>query len=103
MPLPTKEQVFEALKPVQDPEIRIGIVDLGLVYDALIEDNGSVEVKMTLTTPACPYGPMLLSAAEGAVEVLEGVTNVKVTLVWDPVWDPKEMCTDLAKDQLGIW
>lgn len=103
MSLPTKEQIFEALKPVQDPEIGIGIVDLGLIYDAIIDDNGVVEVKMTLTTPACPYGPMLLSAAESAVEVLEGVTNVKVSLVWDPVWDPKEMCTDLAKDQLGIW
>lgn len=103
MSLPTKEQIFEALKPVEDPEIKIGIVDLGLIYDALIDDSGAVEIKMTLTTPACPYGPMLISAAESAVKELDGVTDAKVTLVWEPVWDPKEMCTDAAKDVLGIW
>ncbi len=66
MALPTKEEVFEALKPVQDPEIRIGIVDLGLVYDADISENGKVTVKMTLTTPACPYGEMLVAMVHRA-------------------------------------
>ena len=103
MPLPTKEQIIEALKPVQDPEIRISIVDLGLIYDTDIQEDGSVEVKMTLTTPACPYGPMLISAAQRAVEDVDEVTGAKITLVWEPVWDPKEMCSDQAKDLLGIW
>ena len=103
MALPTQEQIIEALKPVQDPEIRIGVVDLGLIYDAMVEDSGKVLVKMTLTTPACPYGEMLLSWVHRAVEEVEGVTEVEVKLVWDPVWDPKEMCSDLAKDLLGIW
>ncbi|MEW5796473.1 MAG: iron-sulfur cluster assembly protein [Candidatus Zixiibacteriota bacterium] len=98
-----KSAIIEALKPIHDPEIRIGIVDLGLVYDILIGDDGDVNIKMTLTTPACPYGEMLLGQAHRAAERVEGVNKVEVTLVWDPIWDPKTMCTDLAKDQLGIW
>lgn len=103
MSIPTKEQIIEALKPVQDPEIRIGVVDLGLVYDIAVDETGEVKVKMTLTTPACPYGEMLVASVHRAVEDLDGVSRVEVILVWDPPWDPKEMCSDLAKDQLGIW
>ncbi len=103
MTLPTVEQIYEALKSVQDPEIRIGVVDLGLVYDVVVEEDGKVAIKMTLTTPACPYGEMLLTMVHRAAEEVEGVTGVQVTLVWDPVWDPKEMASDTAKDMLGIW
>lgn len=103
MPVPTKEQIIEAIRPVQDPEIRIGVIDLGLVYDIATSDEGVVTVKMTLTTPACPYGEMLLSMVHREIEQLDGVTKVEVVLVWDPPWDPKEMCSDLAKDLLGIW
>lgn len=100
---PTTEQVWNVLKPVMDPEIRIGIVDLGLVYDVMVEDDGEVTVKMTLTTPGCPYGEMLMAQVHRAVEQLDGVSEVEVRLVWDPPWDPKEMCSDSAKDLLGIW
>jgi metal-sulfur cluster biosynthetic enzyme len=103
MAIPTKEQVLDAIRPVEDPEIRIGIVDLGLIYDVDIDDKGSVKVKMTLTTPGCPFGEMLMTGTHRAVEDLEGVTDVEIILVWDPVWDPEEMCSDIAKDQLGIW
>ena len=103
MAVPTKEQIIDALKPVQDPEIRIGVVDLGLIYDVIIEDDGKVEIKMTLTTPACPYGEMLVAMVHRAAEEVEGVTEVEVKLVWSPPWDPKEMCSDGAKDLLGIW
>ena len=103
MSLPTKQQVLDVLKPIHDPEIRIGIVDLGLVYDIVIGEDGIVKVKMTLTTPACPYGEMLLSMVNHEVEQLDGVTKVEVILVWDPPWDPREMCSDYAKDALGIW
>ena len=98
-----KTKVTEALRPVQDPEIRIGIVDLGLIYDVDVNDAAEVKVKMTLTTPACPYGEMLVSMAHRAAEDVEEVKKVEIVLVWDPPWDPKEMCSDLAKDQLGIW
>ena len=103
MPVPTKEAIIEALRPVQDPEIRIGVVDLGLIYDADVSDEGEVVIKMTLTTPACPYGEMLLSQVHRAAEEMDGVTKVQVVLVWEPVWNPEEMASDLAKDQLGIW
>jgi metal-sulfur cluster biosynthetic enzyme len=102
-PVPTREQVFDALKPIQDPEIRIGIVDLGLVYDVDVEPEGKVLVKMTLTTPACPFGEMLISMVHREAESLDGVTSVEVQLVWEPIWDPKTMASDLAKDLLGIW
>jgi metal-sulfur cluster biosynthetic enzyme len=101
--LPTKEQVIDTLRPIQDPEIQIGLVDLGLIYDVDISNKGAVTVKMTLTTPACPYGEILLTNAHTAVQRLEGVTGVEILLVWDPLWDPKTMCSDEAKDRLGIW
>lgn len=103
MAVPSKEQVIEVLKPIHDPEIRIGIVDLGLIYDVDVSDDGVVKVKMSLTTPACPYGEMLLAMVHREVEQMDGVTKVEVILVWDPPWDPKEMCSDYAKDLLGIW
>jgi metal-sulfur cluster biosynthetic enzyme len=103
MPVPTKEQVIEALKPVLDPEIGLGLVDLGLVYDINVESDGKVQIKMTLTTPACPYGDILIGQAHRAVGELEGIKEVEIKLVWDPPWDPKEMASDYAKDVLGIW
>jgi metal-sulfur cluster biosynthetic enzyme len=101
--VPTNEQIIEALKPVQDPEIRIGVVDLGLVYDIDVTDEGEAIIKMTLTTPACPYGEILLAQVHRAVEEMDGISEVQVVLVWDPPWNPEEMCSDLAKDQLGMW
>ena len=103
MPVPTPQQIIEAIRPVQDPEIRIGVVDLGLIYDVIVGDTGEVKIKMTLTTPACPYGEMLIGMCQREAEQVEGVTKCEIILVWDPPWDPKEMASDLAKDQLGIW
>ncbi len=91
------------LKPVQDPEMNISIVDLGLVYGVRVREDGFVTVDMTLTTPACPYGEMILTAAHQAVQTVEGTTGVEILLVWEPQWDPKEMASDEAKDVLGIW
>lgn len=103
MPIPTKEAIIAVLKLVQDPEIHLSIIDLGLVYDIHVEPEGKVQIKMTLTTPACPYGEILVGQAHRAVAELEGVKEVEINLVWDPPWDPKEMCSDTAKDVLGIW
>lgn len=101
--MPTKEDILEALKPVRDPEIQVGIVDLGLIYDVNILPAGLVQIKMTLTTPACPYGEMLINMAHQAAQKVEGVNEVDVVLVWEPVWDPKTMASEDAKDMLGIW
>jgi len=99
----TRELIMEKIAPVQDPEIGLGVIDLGLIYDVGIVDESAVFVKMTLTTPYCPYGPTLLAQVKEAVEEVEGVTKAEVELVWDPPWNPSEMASDYAKDVLGIW
>ena len=102
--LATKDIVMEALKEVQDPELRLGIVDLGLIYGVDIEDNGKhVEVRMSLTSPGCPYGPQIVNDVRFAVTALPGVETADVRVVWDPPWDPRKMASDEIKDKLGIW
>ncbi len=96
--------VMEALKTVEDPEIHLGIVDLGLVYGVdVVEQDHSVQVRMTLTSPACPYGPMLVSDVQRVVGDLPGVERANVQVVWDPPWDPRTMASDEIKDKLGLW
>ncbi len=99
-------QVGEALQPVFDPEIRMSVVDLGLIYGAEIKsaDGGaSVVVRMSLTSPACPYGPMLLAMVHGAIAKIPGVRDVDVDLSFEPPWDPRTMASEEAKDQMGIF
>lgn len=98
--------IGEALSQVQDPEIRMSITELGLVYGAEVgEVSGgrSVKVRMSLTSPACPYGPMLLASVHGALAKIPGVRDVDVDLTFQPTWDPRTMASEEAKDQLGIY
>jgi metal-sulfur cluster biosynthetic enzyme len=83
----TEDQVREALKQIEDPEVGLNIVDLGLVYDIEIEGT-SVHVRMTLTSPGCPVGPQLLNGSRMVVQELEGVEQAEVQLVWEPFWSP---------------
>ncbi|HWO56666.1 MAG TPA: metal-sulfur cluster assembly factor [bacterium] len=100
----TQDIVMEALKEVKDPELHLGIVDLGLVYGVDIEDDGKhVEVRMSLTSPGCPYGPQMVNDVRFAVASLPGVETADVRVVWDPPWDPRTMASDEIKDKLGIW
>ena len=103
--MPTIDQVREALKEVKDPEILMGILDLGLVYGIDIEgpENDQVVVTMTLTSPMCPVGPMFKQNVQTAVEGVEGVKSARVDITFSPPWDPREMASDEAKLQLGIW
>jgi metal-sulfur cluster biosynthetic enzyme len=103
--MPTQEQVHEALKEVEDPELNMGIVDLGLVYgiDVRGDRNEDVTVTMTLTSPMCPVGPMFKQAVETKVRSLEGVERAAVEITFTPPWDPRTMASDDAKVQLGIW
>ncbi|MEM3030123.1 MAG: metal-sulfur cluster assembly factor [Candidatus Micrarchaeia archaeon] len=97
----SEKDVLGALKAVIDPEIGIDIVDLGLVYEIKIDAENSVHVKMTLTTPFCPLGPMILNNAERAVQGIKGVKSAKVELVFEPPWTPDRMSTE-AKKSLGF-
>jgi metal-sulfur cluster biosynthetic enzyme len=101
----TQEVVREALKEVQDPELLLGIIDLGLVYDVVVEGDAGqdVTVVMTLTSPMCPVGPMFTQAVQSKVEGIDGVDRCKVDLTFSPPWDPKTMASDDVKNQLGIW
>jgi len=87
----TSETVRKALRQVKDPELGLNIIDIGLVYDVAVSDEGAVHVKMTLTSPGCPAGPEIMGDAKQTVEALEGVTAVEVELVWEPYWTPEKM------------
>ncbi|KPL86968.1 metal-sulfur cluster assembly factor [Ardenticatena maritima] len=95
-----EKEVWEALKQVIDPELGVNIVDLGLVYEVHCTPEGRVQVKMTMTTPACPLSRYLTDAVEAALWRLDGVSAVDVQLVWDPPWHAG-MMTEEAKRALG--
>ncbi len=96
----TPEQVRDVLKNVVDPEIQYNIVDLGLVYDIQVLPDLSVTIQMTLTSPACPFGPMIIhDVRECALSI--GATDVRIELVWQPPWSPERM-TEEAKLDLGF-
>lgn len=100
---PSEELVREALKEVVDPEIGVNIVDLGLVYDVGIEEDGVVAITMTLTTPMCPLGEYIEAEVRNSlVGTVPGVTTTRVNLVWTPPWNPSMMSED-AKLELGFW
>lgn len=102
MEVVTKDLVMERLKDVIDPELRISIMELGLVYDVQIED-GVIRVTYTLTTPACPLGPVIGGQMQDLLLDLPGVNEVEPILTFSPPWDPKTMASDDVKMQLGIW
>lgn len=96
----SKEDVLNALKNCYDPEIPVNVVDLGLVYDVKVQE-GNVEVKMTLTSPACPVAPLVAEQARSLIKGMPGVAEVAVDFVWEPQWTPDMMSWE-ARDQLGM-
>ncbi len=94
-----EEQVMNALRSVIDPEIGLNIVDLGLIYDIIIEE-AMITVTMTLTTPGCPMHSSITSWVENQLKALDPGYEVFVNLVWEPKWTPDKM-SDEAKRQLG--
>jgi metal-sulfur cluster biosynthetic enzyme len=101
----SEDAVREALKQVIDPELFINIIDLGLIYLVTVEEveeKSNVKIEMTMTSPACPAGPQLISQAKTVVGSLPGAGEVEVKLVMVPPWTPDRMTED-ARDQLGIF
>lgn len=97
----TKDQVITVLKTVKDPEIMYNVYDLGLVYGVEIEDS-KVNIKMTMTTPFCPYTPALLKEVEESVKRdVSGVTGVSIEVVWDPPWSLDKVAPEIRAD-LGM-
>ena len=96
-----EERIVAALRTVYDPEIPVNVYDLGLIYAIDVGADGALRIRMTLTAPACPVAGMMPGLVESAVCRVDGVTAVKVELVWDPPWT-KERMSDEARLQLGM-
>jgi metal-sulfur cluster biosynthetic enzyme len=94
-----KEEIYDALKRVYDPEIPVDVVNLGLVYDVSIDDD-RIAVKMTTTASGCPVGDYIVKQAKRAIARVEGVKEVDVELVYDPPWQ-ESMITEEGRRILG--
>ena len=96
----TVDDVFDALSNVIDPELGLDFVELGLVYDVAV-DGTEVDITFTLTSPGCPIGPQVTEQMIEFVGELEGVSDVRPTMVFTPPWTPDRMSED-AKFALGF-
>jgi len=95
------DAVTNVIKTIYDPEIPVNIYELGLIYDIRALDNGNVEVDMTLTTPNCPVAESLPQEVKNKIQLIAGVGEVEVIMVWEPPWD-KDMMSEEAKFELGF-
>ncbi len=100
--LELKPLIVEQLSTVFDPEIPVNIYELGLIYDVAVDARGLAVIQMTLTAPGCPAAITLPAEVQGKVKAIEGVSDARVDLVWEPPWD-KDRMSDAAKLQLGIF
>jgi metal-sulfur cluster biosynthetic enzyme len=98
--MPTKEEVVDALRGVEDPELGMDIVELGLLYDVEVE-GPKIKVIHTLTSMGCPVGPMIQENIDQIARAMPDVEDVEVELTWDPPWSPEKMSDD-AKFILGF-
>ena len=100
--LALKPAILDAIRTVFDPEIPVNILELGLIYDVVVDASGVAGIRMTLTAPGCPAAQSLPVEVARKAKAVEGVTDVKVDVVWDPPWT-KDRMSDAAKLQLGMW
>ena len=96
-----KEKVIKEIKKVYDPEIPVNIYELGLIYKIEINEKNVVKVDMTLTSPNCPVAESLPKEVKNNILEIEGVSDVKLDLVWDPPWDKSRM-SEAAKLELNL-
>lgn len=100
--LSLRPAVIETLCTIFDPEIPVNIYDLGLIYDIDVDGENRVQIRMTLTAPACPAAQSLPGEVERKVRAVPGVRDVHVEVVWEPAWTTDRMSEE-AKLQLGMW
>ncbi|HEY6835346.1 MAG TPA: metal-sulfur cluster assembly factor [Gaiellaceae bacterium] len=98
--MPTRDDVIEALRSVEDPELGMDIVELGLLYDVEVAEP-RVHIRYSLTSMGCPAGPLIQQSIEEVVHSMPGVEEVNTELTWDPPWTPDKMSED-AKFILGF-
>lgn len=97
-----EEKIIQVLKTCYDPEIPVDIFELGLIYEIKIDDEANVNIKMTLTSPACPVAGSLPGEVETKIKSVEEIKNINIELVWNPPWD-RDMMSDVAKVELGMY
>ena len=97
-----ESDVRESLVDVEDPEMSLSVIDLGLIYSVKIE-GGHVEIEMTLTSPGCPVAPEIMAAVHRSALNTDGIESVHVNLTFSPPWDPKIHGSEDAKFELGIF
>ena len=93
--------VVEVLRTVYDPEIPVNIYEIGLIYGVEVSRSGDVQIRMTLTSPACPVAETLPEEVKSRVEAVDGVRKADVEVVWDPPWTPDKM-SEAARLELGL-
>lgn len=96
-----ENSIIDMLKTIYDPEIPVDIYELGLIYDIGIEDDATVSILMTLTSPSCPVAETLPPEVEQKVASVEGVASAKVEITWEPAWD-RSMMSEAAQLELGF-
>lgn len=96
----TKDELFLAISTVIDPEVGFNLVEMGLIYDAVSDDKGNVQVTMTLSTKACPMHQMIQQWVKESVERMKDIKEVEVEVVWEPEWNIT-MANDNVKKALG--
>lgn len=96
-----RDSMMGALEQVIDPELGIDIVNLGLIYDVELQEEGKAVVTMTLTSLGCPMGPMIVDQVKTALSELPEVNEVEVNIVWQPAWS-KDNMSRYAKMALGV-
>jgi FeS assembly SUF system protein len=99
---PLRDRVIEILKTCYDPEIPVDIYELGLIYEINVLDGNDINIKMTLTSPACPVAETLPVEVEQKIKNIPDVNNAKVEITFEPPWE-KEMMSEEAKMELGMW
>ena len=103
-PVPKEKRTanyWKELNKVIDPELNLGVVDLGLIYDVQIED-GHAKIIMTLTSPACPVGPVLMQQVEDRLRLYNDIGSVETELVWDPAWTQDLIDPDIRELMFGL-
>ena len=98
-----EKKIYDSLMEIEDPELGILIVELGLIYDIRVNENRNAKIKMTFTSMACPAGPSLKSQVMSNALKVEGIEDADVEVVWNPKWDPRVMASEDAKMILGIY
>ena len=96
----SKEELFLAISTVIDPEVGFNLVEMGLIYDAVCDEQGNVKVTMTLSTKACPLHQMIVQWVKESVEKMADIKEVEVEVVWEPIWNVT-MADDNVKKALG--